>query len=147
MNIRIFTVSIFDDGKMQEELNKFLSGNKVLDVEQQMVQHEKGAYWCFCVKYLERAGNYTKSSNTKKRVDYREKLDEATFKKFSKLREIRKQIAAKDAVPAYMVFTDEELAALAELPVVTKQEMLKIKGIGDKKVEKYGEQMIAALTM
>jgi superfamily II DNA helicase RecQ len=59
---------------------------------------------------------------------------------------LRKQIAAKDAVPAYMVFTDEELAALAKLSVITKQEMLKIKGIGDKKVEKYGEQMISALT-
>jgi superfamily II DNA helicase RecQ len=98
------------------------------------------------VKYLERGGNYTKSDSSKKRVDYKEKLDEATFKKFSVLRVLRKQIAAKDAVPAYMVFTDEELAALAKLSVITKQEMLKIKGIGDKKVEKYGEQMISALT-
>jgi hypothetical protein len=90
MNIKNFTISIFDDGSMQEELNKFLKGNKVLDITQEMVQLNNSAYWCFCVKYLERAVNYTKSDSSKKRVDYKEKLDEATFKKFSALRVLRK---------------------------------------------------------
>lgn len=144
MNIKTFTISIFDDGSMQEEMNRFLRGNKIIDVTQEMVQLNTGAYWYFCVKYLNR-GN-TQSGN-KKRVDYREILDEATFKKFSKLREIRKKIAANDAVPAYMVFTDEELAAIAKMAVITPKEMLKIKGVGEKKVEKYANRIVEGLTV
>jgi len=143
MNIKTFTISIFDDGSMQEELNRFLSGNKIIDITQEMVQLNNGAYWCFCVKYLNRA--VSRQSNSKTRVDYREKLDDVTFKKFSKLREIRKQIAATDAVPVYMVFTDEELAAIAKMPVIIPKDMLKIKGIGEKKVEKYAKRMIEGL--
>ena len=105
MNIKTFTISIFDDGSSEEEMNRFLRGNKIIDITQEMVQLNNGAYWCFCVKYLNRS---ITSSCNKKRVDYREILDEPTFKKFATLREMRKAIASADAVPAYMVFTDED---------------------------------------
>jgi superfamily II DNA helicase RecQ len=61
---------------------------------------------------------------------------------FSDLRELRKQIAANDAVPAYAVFTDEELAGIARLPELEAGKLISIKGIGDKKVQKYGKQLI-----
>ena len=49
---------------------------------------------------------------SKEKVDYKLVLSEADFSLFSRLREIRKQIAIADAVPAYAVFTDEELAGI-----------------------------------
>jgi superfamily II DNA helicase RecQ len=39
-------------------------------------------------------------------------LDDATFKRFSALREIRKRVGQEDGVPAYAVFTDAELAEI-----------------------------------
>ena len=45
-------------------------------------------------------------------------------------------------MPAYAVFTDEELAGIARLPVLEVSKLISIKGIGDKKVEKYGNQLI-----
>lgn len=54
----------------------------------------------------------------------------------------RKIFAANDAVPAYAVFTDEELAGIARLPVLEVSKLISVKGIGDKKVEKYGNQLI-----
>ncbi len=41
---------------------------------------------------------------------------------------------------AYAVFTDEELSNIAKLDEITAPNMLKIKGIGEKKVEKYGQR-------
>ncbi len=69
-------------------------------------------------------------------------MDDATFQQFSKLREIRKKVAAEESIPAFAVFTDEELAAMAKLETITKKDMLSIKGIGDKKVERYAEHFL-----
>jgi hypothetical protein len=45
-------------------------------------------------------------------VDYKEVLNEADFAVFSRLRDLRKVIAEKEAVPAYAIFTNEQLAAM-----------------------------------
>lgn len=45
-------------------------------------------------------------------------------------------------MPAYAIFTDKELAALAKLEVLTAKNMVEIKGIGQRKVEKYGTYFI-----
>ncbi len=127
---------------MLAELNGFLAKSKVLEMEQKFYQNEKGAYWCFCVRYLiSNSGSFSPQS-TKQKVDYKELLNEIEFAIFSKLRECRKTIAANDAVPAYAVFTDEELAGIARLPEIITTKLISIKGIGDKKVEKYGQQLI-----
>ncbi|MCB0290737.1 MAG: HRDC domain-containing protein [Calditrichaeota bacterium] len=142
MQIKIFTIPIGDNGAMQEELNRFLRGNKILEIENHLVSNENGAYWCFCIRYLEKTahpGGYAKGS----KVDYKHVLDDATFQKFSKLREIRKQVAADEGIPAFAVFTDEELAGLAKLEVITAKTMLSVKGIGDKKVERFSKYFIS----
>ena len=69
-------------------------------------------------------------------------LDEAAFERFTRLRAIRKQIAQDEAIPAYAVFTDEELAALAKVEELTLKEMKKVKGISARKVEKYGHHFV-----
>ena len=142
MQIKLFTIPIGDSGAGQEELNRFLRGNKILEVENQFVSNENGAYWCFCVRYIEKGSHPAIYEKTKK-VDYKQVLDEATFKKFSRLREIRKKVAADEGVPAFAVFTDEELAGLAKLDAITRKTMLSVKGIGDKKVERFAKHFIA----
>lgn len=144
MQIKLFTIPISDMTSFEEELNSFLRSHKILELAQHIVSNERGASWCFCVKYVERGLPF--SGGTKDKVDYRNILDEATFKKFSVLRELRKQIAAQDAVPAYMVFTDEELSQIAKLPEINASTIKGIKGIGDKKVEKYAERIVSALS-
>ncbi len=146
MQIRIFNIPITDTGEMQAEINRFLSANRVLEIEQQFYQNEKGGYWSFCVRYLNSNTVNFQQQSTKQKVDYKELLNENEFAIFSKLREYRKIIAANDAVPAYAVFTDEELAGIARLPVVEVGKLISVKGIGDKKVEKYGNQLIELFT-
>ncbi len=135
MQIQLFTIPIYDNGPALDEMNNFLKRHKVLEVENQLISNENGAHWCFCVRYIER--NSYSTGYRKTRVDYRQILDETTFQKFSRLREIRKRVASDEGIPAFGVFTDEELAGLAKLETITQKNMLSIKGIGDKKVERF----------
>lgn len=140
MQIKLFTIPITDNGRFLEEMNRFLRANKILEVENQLVSNEKGASWCFCVKYLPAVPAFRKADNIKK--DYKNELSEEVFKVFSTLREVRKKIATEDAVPAYAVCTDEELSQIAALPVINEQSLKSVKGFGDKKFEKYGQSFI-----
>lgn len=58
---------------------------------------------------------------------------------------MRKAIADEESVPAFAVLTDEQMAAMAQLPELTEAAMRQIKGVGDKKAERYGARFIQAL--
>ena len=124
MQIKIFNIPITDNGTFIAEMNRFLSANKVLEIEQHFYQNENGAFWSFCVRLITDVSNKSVLSTNKKKIDYRDVLDEKTFTVFSKLRECRKIIAANDAVPAYAVFTDKELADIAKLPVLEASKLI-----------------------
>lgn len=134
MQIKIFTIPALWGEQMTEEMNTFLRSKKVLQVESHFSMEPGGAYWSFCIKF---ADNLAISEREKPKVDYRKELDEASFARFSRLREIRKRLSGEENLPAYAIFTDEEMAELAKMEVITEASMRTVKGIGDKKMEKF----------
>ncbi len=60
-------------------------------------------------------------------------------KLFAKLRKLRKTIADEESIPPYVVFNDATLIELAELLPVTASEMLSVNGIGQRKLERFGQ--------
>jgi DNA helicase II / ATP-dependent DNA helicase PcrA len=66
--------------------------------------------------------------------------DEALFER---LREWRVERAAQEKVPAYVVFTDLTLQAIAEAKPVDESALLRINGIGQSKLTKYGDEVLA----
>lgn len=136
MQIKIFNIPIPGSEQMNEEMNTFLRSKKVLSVEQQVVQSPNGAFWCFCIRYVE-------GTVPSPKKDYKEILDEVSFQRFSKMREIRKSLSLKEGIPAYAIFTDEEMSELAKIEELTLASMKSIKGIGEKKAEKYGLHFIS----
>jgi DNA helicase-2/ATP-dependent DNA helicase PcrA len=48
-------------------------------------------------------------------------------------------------VPAYIVFSDATLKAIAEMRPGSKAEMLDVPGVGPAKLERYGAAFLAAL--
>lgn len=141
MQFKLFTIPVFDNDSTISELNSFLRSHRVIECTAQLASHTSGTFWCFCVKYVE-SEKVDKPNAVGKKVDYKELLDERTFKVFTRLREIRKQIAATDAIPAYAVCTDQELASMAQLPEITKSGLLSVRGFGEKKFEKFGVRII-----
>ncbi|EUJ31679.1 ATP-dependent DNA helicase RecQ [Listeria floridensis FSL S10-1187] len=57
---------------------------------------------------------------------------------FELLREARRELASRDHVPPYIIFSDESLREMCRYLPQTEAEMLQIKGIGTVKLEKYG---------
>lgn len=64
---------------------------------------------------------------------------------FDMLRDIRKNIAKREAVPPYIVFADTSLKEMSENIPLSKEEMLEIKGVGEKKFDRYGEEFLECL--
>ena len=58
------------------------------------------------------------------------------------LKRWRKDTADTASVPAFVVFTDATLQAVAEAEPTTRQQLLKLPGIGTVKVDKYGEDCL-----
>lgn len=135
MQIKIFTIPITGGELVAEELNIFLRSKKILQTESQLQSLPGGACWCFCIRYID---DIQLAGREKVKVDYMQVLAPEVFKRFSKLREIRKRIATEEAIPAYAIFTDEELAAIADMDTVTLTGIKSIKGIGEKRCDKYG---------
>ena len=72
-------------------------------------------------------------------------MTESEFGIFTKLRECRKILATNEALPAYAIFTDEELAGITKLSNIVTAKLVEVKGIGEKKIEKYGNKLIELL--
>jgi superfamily II DNA helicase RecQ len=138
MQVQIFSISAIGNREELQKMNAFLRGHKIIDIEKQFVNNASESFWSFCIRYINSDNQLSSNPQTQKaKVDYKEVLDEKTFAVFSRLREIRKEIAKEDAVPAYAVFTDNELSEIAKLPVISESTIQSIKGIGQKKTEKY----------
>ncbi|MBQ1010097.1 ATP-dependent DNA helicase UvrD2 [Micromonospora sp. M51] len=60
-----------------------------------------------------------------------------------RLREWRQRVAGAQKVPAYVVFTDATLVALAERRPARSEELIAIAGIGPRKLGLYGESVLA----
>jgi DNA helicase-2/ATP-dependent DNA helicase PcrA len=67
-------------------------------------------------------------------------LDEGLY---DRLRTWRSRVAADQKVPAYVVFTDATLVALAERRPGTAEQLLAIAGIGPRKLGQYGAAVFA----
>ncbi len=60
----------------------------------------------------------------------------------SRLKSLRKQISQREKLPPYMVFNDSTITEMCSLMPSNSEEFKAIKGVGEKKFEKYGDEFI-----
>lgn len=65
---------------------------------------------------------------------------------FQRLRTLRMEIAREEKVPPYIVFSDKTLVHMCLLKPKTKEEMLRVSGVGEHKYSKYGEKFLSAIS-
>ena len=70
-------------------------------------------------------------------------VDEALF---ARLRALRKRLADEQQVPAYVVFSDATLAEMAARKPATYVELLEVGGVGQAKLQRYGDAFIDAIS-
>ena len=64
---------------------------------------------------------------------------------FEALRALRKRLAGEQNVPAYVVFSDATLAEMAARRPATHAELLEVNGVGQAKLERYGDAFLAEM--
>lgn len=64
---------------------------------------------------------------------------------FEKLRLVRRELAIKANLPPYMIFSDATLAQMAQDKPSSVEEMSQIKGVGEFKLNKYGDDFLRVI--
>ncbi len=129
-------------GEPEERLNRFLAGHRVIKVERQFVAAGSDSFWAYQIEYGEVSSASAKPGTTRKMVDYKETLSEADFSFFLDLKNWRKARAEEEAVDSFNVFTNAQLAAIAERRPVSLEALKEISGIGQGRTEKYGTDIL-----
>lgn len=145
MQVRVFTVPMMCGEEENEAMNKWLKGNRVVEVDRRFCEVGGAGYWTFCITAAEGApapSAAATASSRREKVDYRNELEPAAFARFSAFRDIRKQISHEEAVQPFVVFTDAELAAIAKLETLDEAHIAGLQGIGPARAEKYGREML-----
>jgi ATP-dependent DNA helicase RecQ len=65
---------------------------------------------------------------------------------FERLRQLRRSISAKLGVPPYVVFHDSALVEMAALKPRTLSALRCVKGVGDRKLERYGADFLDVIS-
>ena len=142
MKLRLFTLPVNDSARVEEELNSFLQQKRIIAIDKHFVQDGLNSLWSVCVTWDEAK---EKIPNRKSKIDYKEILDEQQFAQFAALRNVRKQLAEKEGVPVYALFTNEQLATMVKEQIESMSGLVKIEGIGEARLKKYGKFFLDAL--
>ena len=143
MKYKFFIVPVLHAENAEWELNNFCSSHRIASVEKHFIEKGDKSCWALCISFLEPTG--TKLSDKKSNIDYRDVLNEKDFTVFARLRELRKRLAEEEGLPAYALFTNEQLAQIVQNKINTLSGLKTIKGIGNARIEKYGAQFLSTL--
>ena len=127
-------------GNAREALNQLLRRCRIASLRKEFVSHGEDSFWAFCVEHIDavlQTQDRARASSSHK-IDYKELLSEVDFAAFVRLRELRKVIAEKEAIPAYAIFTNEQLAAMVTGKCDSLSALGAIPGVGAARIEKYG---------
>ncbi|GIN69828.1 ATP-dependent DNA helicase RecQ [Bacillus sp. J14TS2] len=64
---------------------------------------------------------------------------------FERLRQLRRDIAEEEKVPPYIIFSDVTLKEMSGKLPLNNEELMQIKGVGDRKLEAYGPQFLEVI--
>lgn len=147
MALRFFVVPVQDSATFEQELNGFLARHKVVSIDRHRIDERVNSFWAICVDYLSHPpGETAPNPNlSRSRVDYKAILPPEEFAVFSRLREVRKELAQTEAVPVYTLFTNEQCAQMVQRRCRSRSDLAQIEGIGDSKIDKYAGRLLPLL--
>ncbi len=105
LQFKFFSIPVTCAEDMEIELNTFLRAVQAITMHRELICQENRFYWAIAVEYT--TGNKKdnrKSELTKKKIDYKEVLSPEDFTIYSKLRDWRKETAARASGSALQCF-------------------------------------------
>jgi len=80
-----------------------------------------------------------RQEQAKEAAQQKRKTGNTTDDLFQLLRQVRKRLAQESGLPPYRIFSDATLLDMAEKKPLNDQDMLSVQGVGEKKLETYGD--------
>jgi superfamily II DNA helicase RecQ len=146
MKYRFFAIPALDPEAGQDALNAFCAGRRVVSVDKHFVAESGNSFWAVCVTWQDGpAPGKAGPDSRRDRIDYRAVLSEADFAVHAELRNLRKRLSEQDGVPAYALFTNEQLAEMVTRRARTVVDLGAIEGVGKSRVDRYGAAFLAVL--
>jgi superfamily II DNA helicase RecQ len=150
MKHHFFMIPVKDSGQAEDELNAFYAQHRIISVEKHFVADGSNSFWSLCLSCTDNEAGLLNGINnsritSKSKIDYKDVLNEADFALFAHCRDLRKVLAERDGVPIYALFTNEQLAKMVEQRIHSKQGLLGLEGVGQARVDKYGEVFLSLL--
>ena len=145
LKLKIFTFEFseqrngFDDQKLQD----FLEGKDVVDYGEHFFIHNKLPYLTITLSYREQSRHVQKQYDRKE--DPSKELSQAEKIAYDALRSWRAVRASKEGIPPFMVVHNKQLVQMIVSGIKTKEELARIRGLGEAKVKLYGEDMLKIL--
>lgn len=146
MHYQFFRVRAVDPEQDSATLNAFLATNPVLEVTREFVADGSNSFWSLCVSVAAaEAGPAANKSGKRPSVDYRERLPPEVFSIYARLRALRNHMAKEQDIQPYAIFTNDQLASIAQLSSPSREAIAAIEGIGEKRLEMYVDTFLAEL--
>lgn len=145
MRLKHFQIRLTNEYLQADEdsLNEFLKTVVVKKTTPQLVIVGQTTYWSVLVFYDD-ISSLENHKNEKTVIDT-SSLTEEERTRYEVLRSWRSELARQQGLPNYIFASNAELAAIAKLNPMTVQELHNVKGMGEKKISKYGEEIIGLL--
>ncbi|MFI1745700.1 DNA helicase RecQ [Thalassobellus sediminis] len=80
-----------------------------------------------------------------KRTKTKAKAKSVTDNLFERLRQLRYKIALEEGIPAYLIFSDATLKEIERERPLSDDDFLSISGVGQRKLEVYGDEFMAEI--
>ena len=127
MQIKTFHIRLSKENILTDEqkLNDFLEDKEIINTFAELVKTEKVNFWSIVIAYEEQI------------ID--DKNGKVTLKLW------RTDKAAKENVPQFVIAHDRELITIVKQKIDNINDLKNIKGFGEKKIAKYGNDIIALL--
>ncbi len=134
MQIKTFTISSSNAERCESEVNLFLRSHRILRVERHFVEHDSS--WAMLVEYQdEQPDAESPVPKRRNKKDVTEGMSDDVRQRYERLRKIRSELSMQRSVPVYIIFTNDELALLANEPELNEDTVKRIKGIAPSRLK------------
>jgi superfamily II DNA helicase RecQ len=145
MKLKVFNIRLTKDNleKDQNDLNEFMDNVSVKKTSCQLVDAQVN-YWSILVFYDQKTNKEPKANQSSK-ISYPADtiLAEEEQKILDNLKIWRQSKANELNLPTYMICSNAELLALVKTKPDSVDKLTYLKGFGDQKIAKFGDQIIA----
>lgn len=148
MQIKTFHIRLSKEHINSDEakINDFLKDKEVENTFAELVKTEKVNFWSIFVSYSE-TGNMKEENRKPEKLSFSAdtKLTEEELTIYNALKQWRADKAKTENISSFVIAYDTELITIAKVGIEDIEDFKNIKGFGEKKIAKYGQEIIALL--